>query len=93
MKTIDCNIANKGEFLRNMYLVKEILTGDVDENIVADGMIIKGLLKDDIKTFIEKIDKVIPLVKRELPEWAVKLAEDTFDNRRGFIIWEKEKII
>ncbi len=83
MKTLKEEIAKKGGTLRTLYLIQRLFE-EMDEEVVSDGLLIKKVFSD----IIEKIDRVIPLVEGELPEWAKKRARETFDLRRGFIIWE-----
>lgn len=77
-------IVQKGEMLRNLYLIRQII--EEMHEVVADGVNIKGMLSAD--DFVRKIDQVIPLIERELPEWAKERARQTFSRTDGFVIWE-----
>jgi len=85
MGDIEVEIVAKGELLRDLYLMREIIHS-VNPYIVIDGIDTKRVFK----TTLDKIEDLIPLVERELPEWAVELAKGTSDNRRGFVIWEEK---
>lgn len=83
-------IANKGEVLRSLLLFERIYCElACDFGVVVDGIDIGK----SINSFenVDRIENLISLTKRELPEWAVKLAKKSFDNRSGFVIWEERR--
>jgi len=82
--SVEEEIVKKGETLRDICLIRKVIE-EIDEEVVADGINIKGMLFAD--DFVRKIDQVISLIERELPGWAKEIAKNTFDLRRGFIIW------
>ena len=85
-------IVDKGELLRKLYLTLELGRELRGYDVVADGISIKSSLVPQLEPLLGKIKQLIPLLEREMPEWAVKLARETFDNRTGFVIWEKPEI-
>ena len=80
-------IVVKGETLRELYLLHKI-GAEMNKNIVADEINIKKSLSPLFK----EVEKLIPLLERETPEWAKQLARKNYDNRSGFVIWEEEEI-
>ncbi len=80
-------IADKGEALRSLYLILKI--GDEISNVVVDGIDVKKSLSP----LFRKAEKLIPLIERELPNWARDRARQTYDTRSGFVCWEEEKRI
>lgn len=90
-KEVREEIVHKGELLRKLYLILELGRGLRGYDVVADGISIKSSLVP-LLALLEKIKQLIPLLEREMPEWAVKLARETFDNRTGFVIWETLEI-
>lgn len=86
-------IVDKGGLLRKLYLTLELGKELKGYNVVADEISIKSSLVPLLEPLLGKIKQLIPLLEREMPEWAVKLARETFDNRTGFVIWEKPEIL
>jgi len=85
-------IVAKGGLLRKLYLTLELGRELRGYNVVTDEISIKSSLFPLLEPLLGKIKQLIPLLEREMPEWAVKLAKETFDNRTGFVIWEKPEI-
>lgn len=84
MDVVDEELINKGEFLRSLYLMRELIHS-------LNPITIYGFdTRNIFKTTLDKIEDLIPSVERELPSWAVEMARKTFDTRRGFIIWEEK---
>ena len=84
MSKIGEEIVAKGETLRNLYLLREI--GEEIGEVFADGINIKKSLSP----LFERAEKLIPLLERELPDWAKEIAKNTYDTRNGFVIWEEK---
>ena len=82
---MDPEIVEKAEALRSMYLIKKILKEEIPEELVVNGK----RIKESFNPFIQQIEKgIIPFLERQLPYWAKNRARETFDLRKGFVIWE-----
>ena len=89
MNEVKGEIAKKGEILRILYLIERLFKEMREE--VVDGVDVKKVFSDIIEKFNEKFNQIIPLIERELPEWAKERARETFNIRSGFVIWEPQE--
>ena len=81
---VDEEIVKKGELLRDLYLIQEHWT-----KYQLDFAIDMYDAFKFLKPVIDRINEFIPMLEREMPEWARKRAYETRD-RAGFIIWTEE---
>lgn len=83
--SIGQEIVRKGEALRDLIRAERSLTDIIGRGIDVDGINFSSHLVEPRKLIVA----LIPLVKRELPSWAVELAVRTADVQRGFVVWEE----
>ena len=80
----DEEIVKKCELLRDLYLIRE-RWDRYHLDFSVDGYDPFKILKSTI----DQINELIPMIECELPEWARKRAYETRDKREGFIIWNE----
>jgi len=81
-----------GELLRKLYLIRDVLNDTFNDSvgqITSDGIGIDLALNTKIFELQKEINRILPSIERDIPEWALKRARDSFDTRSGFLIWDE----